>query len=177
MIALRLYESSRQEILLAEPPALRIGSTYALAESLLPLILLEVRREPLAVVVPAGYPLAGRGSAGFEDVRAERLILTEDGCSFRRYLLEEFTVHDCTPRIAMELDSLPAVRQAVLNGLGIGFLPALLADRCPGLAAVPYTGGQAAMFTLAIRGDHPLCTSELLERVRDAVPQTDRQDS
>lgn len=58
-----------------------------------------IRREETAVLLPPGHPLAGRPSVSFEDIRDERLILTEEGCCFRRLLLEVFAARRKTPNI------------------------------------------------------------------------------
>lgn len=109
-----------------------------------------IRREETAVLLPPGHPLAERPSVSFEDIRDERLILTEEGCCFRRLLLEVFAARRKTPNIVMELDSIPAIRHAVSRRQGIGFLPEILAEQNGDLTAVPFAGEDRVLYSQAL---------------------------
>lgn len=109
-----------------------------------------IRREETAVLLPPGHPLAGRPSVSFEDIRDERLILTEEGCCFRRLLLEVFAARRKSPNIVMELDSIPAIRHAVSRRQGVGFLPEILAEQNGDLTAVPFAGEDRALYSQAL---------------------------
>lgn len=78
--------------------------------------------DELIVVVPAGHPWAGRKTVGLADVRSEPLIVREPGSGSRealeRALREAGTDLDAF-RVAGEIGSTQAVKQAVRAGVGI----------------------------------------------------------
>jgi DNA-binding transcriptional LysR family regulator len=82
----------------------------------------ELMTDELVVVVPAGHPWAGRKTVGLTDVRSEPLIVREPGSGSRealeRALREAGTDLDAF-RVAAEIGSTQAVKQAVRAGVGI----------------------------------------------------------
>jgi DNA-binding transcriptional LysR family regulator len=82
----------------------------------------ELMTDELVVVVPAGHPWAGRKTVGLADVQAEPLIVREPGSGSRealeRALREAGTDLDAF-RLAGEIGSTQAVKQAVRAGVGI----------------------------------------------------------
>jgi DNA-binding transcriptional LysR family regulator len=82
----------------------------------------ELMTDELVVVVPAGHPWAGRKTVGLADVRSEPLIVREPGSGSRealeRALREAGTDLDAF-RVAGEIGSTQAVKQAVRAGVGI----------------------------------------------------------
>lgn len=73
----------------------------------------------LVVVAPAGHPWAETGLITPEQLVAEPLILREEGSSTRAVLDRRLrTLGLGAPRVAMELGSTEAVKQAVGAGLG-----------------------------------------------------------
>jgi DNA-binding transcriptional LysR family regulator len=86
------------------------------------LIARELMSDELVVVVPAGHPWAGRKTVGLVDVRSEPLIVREPGSGSRealeRALREAGTDLDAF-RVAGEIGSTQAVKQAVRAGVGI----------------------------------------------------------
>jgi DNA-binding transcriptional LysR family regulator len=82
----------------------------------------ELMTDELVVVVPAGHPWAGRKSVGVADVRSEPLIVREPGSGSRealeRALREAGTDLDAF-RVAGEIGSTQAIKQAVRAGVGI----------------------------------------------------------
>lgn len=128
-----------------------------------------IRREEIAVLVPPQHPLAARSGASFEDIQDERLILTEEGCRFRQFLLDLFAARQRTPKIVMELDSIPAIRHAASQRQGIGFLPAILAKGDDGLTAVPFTGGRRNLYSQAIYRPSGFCSEALVAHAAEAI--------
>ena len=129
----------------------------------------EIRQEPLVVVTPRRHPLAGRESVSFEDIRDQQFILTQNGCSFRKFLLREFSGRGQTPRIVMELDSMQAIRQAVAQRYGVGFMPALLAAEDDDLCSIPFAGGHAPIRSMMIYAQNDLLTPPFMDRLADAI--------
>jgi len=82
----------------------------------------ELMSDELVVVVPAGHPWASRKTVGLADVRSEPLIVREPGSGSRealeRALAEAGTDLDAF-RLAGEIGSTQAVKQAVRAGVGI----------------------------------------------------------
>ena len=62
----------------------------------------QIRREPMVIAVPPLHPLSKKDTVSFDDIQDESFILTENGCSYRKLLLNEFSKHGLSPRIVME---------------------------------------------------------------------------
>jgi len=78
--------------------------------------------DELVIAVPAGHPWAGRKTVALADVRSEPLIVREPGSGSREAL--ERALHDADTnldafRVAGEIGSTQAVKQAVRAGVGI----------------------------------------------------------
>ncbi len=81
------------------------------------------RTDRLAVVMPAGHPLAGEAALRLEDVVEEDLIGLESGSSMMRLLSEQAVSLDKTLHLRVQVRSFEAVCRMVEAGLGIGLLP------------------------------------------------------
>jgi DNA-binding transcriptional LysR family regulator len=82
----------------------------------------ELMIDELVVVVPAGHAWAGRRVVGLVDVRSEPLIVREPGSGSREAL--ERALHEAGMaldafRVAGEIGSTQAIKQAVRAGVGI----------------------------------------------------------
>jgi DNA-binding transcriptional LysR family regulator len=77
---------------------------------------------PLVFVVAADHPLAGRSGVSVDAVVGETLIAREAGSGTRSAMDEFFAGQSRRPRIGMEMGSNDAIKQAVVAGLGVGFL-------------------------------------------------------
>ena len=82
----------------------------------------RVGRDELAVVAPAGSPVAKARAVKAADLRDERWVLREEGADSRRQLDAWFRRHRVTPSHAMTLQGPDAVKRAVIAGLGIAML-------------------------------------------------------
>ena len=58
-----------------------------------------------------------------QDLTHARLILTEDGCTYRALLLQALRQADIPHQVVGEFGSIAAIKQCVMCGLGIAFLP------------------------------------------------------
>lgn len=214
---IQLYEASQCEVTGAENRTLRIGTTYALSESYLPIAIRQIvklhpnvnihltngnprilhdmlksgqvdamfiidsrcrydgfsvqclREETMVVAIPPNPVLAEKKATCFDDIKKERFILTADGCSIRRYLLDEFSHHVQVPCIGMELDSINAIKQAVMHQQGIGFMPAILGSDSKELVYIPYTDGHEKVHSMIVYEKNGLCTPKLMKQIADAV--------
>lgn len=77
---------------------------------------------PLAVVAPAGHPLAGRRSVPLDALRDERFVLRERGSGTRLAADAHFKRLRFTPQVRLELGSNEAVRESVAGQLGLSVL-------------------------------------------------------
>ncbi len=90
--------------------------------------LLEARplmADEMVIIVPAEHPWVGRERITLEEARAEPLVLRERGSGSREALvraLAEAGLHLDAFRVAAEMGSTQAVKQAVRAGAGIAFI-------------------------------------------------------
>lgn len=98
-------------------------------------------RDRLVTLVKAGHEWAERTAVDLDELSAAPLILREPGSATRALLADAFAAADLVPRVALELGSREAVREAVLAGLGIGvvFARELVPD--PRLQSLAIRGG------------------------------------
>lgn len=75
---------------------------------------------PVIAFVHRDHRLAANGSIELAELAKERLLMRETGSTTRRALEDAMTSIGCKPRIAMEIGSREAIREAVIRGLGIG---------------------------------------------------------
>ena len=89
---------------------------------------LQVRAEafaanPLVFVCPPQHPLLDHAPLPVEALDERAFIVREQG-SRTRVAMETFLAeHRCTPQITMEIPSTETIKQAVMAGMGLGFLP------------------------------------------------------
>jgi aminoethylphosphonate catabolism LysR family transcriptional regulator len=77
-------------------------------------------RDRLVALVSTGHEWAERATVALDELSAAPLILREPGSATRALLADRFAAADLVPRVALELGSREAVREAVLAGLGVG---------------------------------------------------------
>lgn len=97
---------------------------------------LQLRFEPLfaermALLLPARHPLARRRRVRARDLRGQRLLLTEQGCAYRRTIEATLRGAGAEVECRMEIGSIAALIGAVQNGLGIAIVPVLAARPAP----------------------------------------------
>ena len=77
---------------------------------------------PLAIVAAPTHPYSRRANLGPEDLEQERFIVREAGSGTRQAMDRYFADAAVTIVPAMEVDSNETIKQAVMAGIGIGFL-------------------------------------------------------
>ncbi|WP_322924807.1 LysR family transcriptional regulator [Paenibacillus campi] len=90
------------------------------AEGMITAILFAVQ---MAVLLPHHHPLHQQTGVKAADLHEYPLILTEEGCTYRAYLLRTLQVAGVTANIRWEMVGMEAIRQAVGKSWGLGFLP------------------------------------------------------
>jgi DNA-binding transcriptional LysR family regulator len=83
----------------------------------------NVYRDEIRLIVPAGHPLAGRASVSAQDVAQYFLVLPKYGKT-RTRLNEWLEAVEDEIRISMELDSTEMMKHFVIAGLGVSFVAA-----------------------------------------------------
>ena len=77
------------------------------------------RSHPVVIFVRNDHRLASRDRVRLDELADEALIMREPGSTTRKALESAFRAAKVKPRIAMEIGSREAVREAVIGGLGI----------------------------------------------------------
>lgn len=110
--------------------------------------------EPLLVLAPPDHPLALSEGAGPEDLEGEQVLLTEAGCSYRNMFERVLSEAGANPAKTLEFDSVEAIKQCVIAGMGVAVLPAVAVEaelRRGELASLPWSGPGLAVFTQVLR--------------------------
>ena len=79
--------------------------------------------EPMAVIAAPNHPLAPKKQVTPYDLNGEPLILTAEGCSYRRIFESILTQAGVKPSSTMGISSNEVIKKFVADGWGIGFLP------------------------------------------------------
>lgn len=84
--------------------------------------------EPLTLLSGPNHPLSKFTFSGPEEIAAFPLILAEEGCSYRRAILAMLNDYGLTPKSIMEIESIQAMKQLAIDGLGIILLPKIIVE-------------------------------------------------
>jgi DNA-binding transcriptional LysR family regulator len=130
----------------------------------------------LHVLVPAGHPLARRTEVSVTDLEAEPLVLPRRDTPAGRF--RSLVEHLCSqagfaPRVAYELDDLPAAQAFVAAGIALVPMHGLTLASVPqGATAVPLAerpAGSRTIEALAPPAARTPVVDDLLERLADAA--------
>lgn len=77
---------------------------------------------PLVVVAPAGHPLLDAPQAPASALARYPFIVREPGSGTRAAMEAFFAEHRIQPQVAMQLPSTETIKQAVIAGMGLGFM-------------------------------------------------------
>jgi DNA-binding transcriptional LysR family regulator len=88
----------------------------------------EVTREPLVAVLPPRHPLLENKSVDLADLQHEPFILFEAGYSISRVILDACKRRGLQPNVIARTNQTEFVIALVMSGLGVGFLPRLIAE-------------------------------------------------
>lgn len=87
------------------------------------LSVLTCASEPLAILAAPEHPIHQLEHFTEKNLAEYPLILSEDGCSYRKLVLDRLQKLHITPGSIMEIGSTQAIRQMTMSGLGITILP------------------------------------------------------
>ena len=88
-----------------------------------------VRREPLVALLPAHHPLSKKRSVSLADVRDIPFILFGSGFALHRIILDACHNAGFEPRIAVRSSQIDFMIELVSTGLGVAFLPRMIASQ------------------------------------------------
>ncbi|MCJ7994683.1 LysR family transcriptional regulator [Rhizobium cremeum] len=99
----------------------------------------EVTREPLHVLIPEDHPLAKREGVALHDLQSMPFVLFDVGFALNPIILDACREAGFDPVIAARSGQINFIVELVGAGLGIGFLPMMIAERRvrPGVTHVP----------------------------------------
>lgn len=79
--------------------------------------------EPMSVIAAPNHPLAKKSHVSPPDITGEPLILTAEGCTYRKIFESILTQAGAKPSSVMGISSNEVIKKFVCDGWGIGFLP------------------------------------------------------
>jgi DNA-binding transcriptional LysR family regulator len=85
--------------------------------------------EKMAIVAPPDHPLALRSVIEAEDLKEETLLHTEPGCSYRTLFEKHLNSCGVFPGTDLEFWSIEAIKNCVMSGLGLSFLPLITVEK------------------------------------------------
>lgn len=125
-IEIRLIEHGSKRL-----EELMLAGDLDLAASLLPIgpefEWQEVRREPIDLIVSAAHPLAGRDRIALADIADQPVILYGEGFALNPIILDACRRSGFQPNVTGRSSQIDFIVELVASGLGLGFLPRLIA--------------------------------------------------
>ncbi|WP_152393138.1 LysR family transcriptional regulator [Paenibacillus guangzhouensis] len=79
--------------------------------------------EPFYVLAAPDHPLAARTAVSIEDFNGETFLLTEQGCSYRKFFERSLLQKGMRRITELEFNSAEAIKQCAKIGMGIAILP------------------------------------------------------
>lgn len=79
--------------------------------------------EPLVVVTHPDNPLAACRRADFKDLKGQVLFLPKSDCGYRMVFEQALTAERVTPATVIEMNSIEAIKQAIMAGMGVTVIP------------------------------------------------------
>ncbi len=120
-----------------------------------PELITEILRPiPLVMVTHPSHPLANCASIHAGDLRDEPLIVPTNDCSYVQMLERLLAEQKVELHRVWRLNSISAIKQVLLNGIGISVLPELLVEKELAesrLSALPWQDGPITANLLMIR--------------------------
>jgi DNA-binding transcriptional LysR family regulator len=81
--------------------------------------------EPLMLVASHDHPLAKRSKVTYKDLQGQILFLPKADCGYRMVFEQVLTENSVRPSAVIELNSIEAIKEIVMMGLGITIIPAI----------------------------------------------------
>jgi DNA-binding transcriptional LysR family regulator len=109
--------------------------------------------EPLSLLVSPDHPLMHQPRLAPGQLANHSFLLTDMGCAYRSKLEKILAHAEVTPTIIMEFTSVETIKQCAAMGMGIAYLPTIVADSeiaAGKLASLPWSGSNLMMRTLVV---------------------------
>jgi DNA-binding transcriptional LysR family regulator len=81
---------------------------------------------PLAVVTHPSHGLTACRRADFSDLEGQVLFLPKSDCGYRMIFEQELAAKKVTPATVIEMNSIEAIKQAIMAGIGITVIPEIV---------------------------------------------------
>ncbi len=114
---------------------------------------ITLRREELVVIAHPSSPFRSLSQMTIHELEDQRLILTEEGCTYRAQLLQALQQHSTRHEIACEFGSIEAIKQCVKFNLGLALLPRITVQteiEQGSLIAIPFVHPDMLFYTQLI---------------------------
>ncbi len=79
--------------------------------------------EPLAMVTYPGHPLTACERSDFKDLQGQVILLPKNDCGYRMEFEQAMAAERVTPTTVMEMNSIEAIKQTIMAGIGITVIP------------------------------------------------------
>lgn len=79
--------------------------------------------EKMALIAPPDHPLVHCEHVEPADLKDETILQTEQGCTYRTLFEQHLNSHGIFPNPELEFWSIEAIKNCVMSGLGLSFLP------------------------------------------------------
>jgi len=134
--------------------------------------------EPFVLVMPKGHPLSGQDHVHLKDLRAEELLLLEDGHCLRHHALDVCHLAGAREHLDFQASSLETLRYMVAAGSGVTLMP-ILATQPPvmktdNVVIRPFSAPKPKR-TIAIAWRKSTLRTELLMAVADVFKTIDQK--
>jgi DNA-binding transcriptional LysR family regulator len=104
--------SGALDIGICSPPAAHLGLDFE------PLFV-----EQLVLLLPEAHPLASAETIRVQDLAKQRLLLSEEDCSYRETIENALLKRRANPYSGLEIGSMETMKRAVQSGMGLALLP------------------------------------------------------
>jgi DNA-binding transcriptional LysR family regulator len=110
----------------------------------------RIGAERIVMVAAPEHPLTRRAAVRPRDLSGQHLLLTEEGCAYRRKFERILHARAIRPEGVGEFASVEAIKQCATLGMGIALLPEIVVAaelRTGALRALPWRGPDVSMST------------------------------
>lgn len=89
----------------------------------------DVRCEPVVALLPTNHALAHGDGVSLQDIASLPFILFESGFALNHIILDACRSHGFSPNVAVRSSQIDFIVELVAAGMGIGFLPKMIAEQ------------------------------------------------
>lgn len=82
-----------------------------------------VRNETLVIISSPDHPLAGQSAVNVRDLAGQSILLPKHDCSYKMEFQHVLQEENVDPAVFMELNSIEAIKQCVIQGVGVAMIP------------------------------------------------------